>query len=62
LPGSKALRKALAASIAFDDAAVVFEHGAYRLANEVVIVDDDDRSCARSARGFMRVMRGQGIF
>ena len=57
--GIKGFEKGLAACIGLDDAAVVFEHRAYRLANEVVVVDDDDRGSARSARAFMSVMRRQ---
>ena len=50
LVGMKGVKKRLAACIGVDDAAVVFEHGAHRLANEAVIVGDDDRSSARSGR------------
>ncbi len=48
--GIKGLQKGLAACIVIDNAAIVFEHGAYRLAKLVVIVDDDDPVCARIAR------------
>ena len=55
--GMKGLEKRLAARIGFDDAAIVFQHGAYRLTNQVVIVDDDDPGSARSAQGFSSVAR-----
>ena len=48
--GMKAVKKRLAAWIGVDDAAIVFEHCAYRLANLVVIIDDDDPGSARSAQ------------
>ena len=55
--GIKGVKKRLAARIGFDDAAIVFEHGSYRLTNLVVIIDDDDPGSARSAQGFSRVTR-----
>ena len=58
LAGIKSLEKGLAACIGLDDAAVVFEHGAYRLPNQIVVIDDDDGGFARSAHGLMSVMRG----
>ena len=48
--GMKALEKRLAAWMGFDDPAIVFEHCAYRLTNQVVIVDDDDPGSARNAQ------------
>ena len=40
-----------------NDAAIVLEHGPYRLTNLVVIVDDNDSGSARSFQGFNRVTR-----
>lgn len=45
----KRVKKRLAAFVGVDGAAIVFEHGAYRFANLVVIIDDDDPRLARSA-------------
>ena len=60
LVGMKGVKKRLAACIGVDDAAVVFEHGAYRLTSLVVIIDDDDPGSARSAQGVRRVKRRYG--
>jgi hypothetical protein len=55
--GIKGVKKRLTARIGFDDAAIVLEHGSYRPANLVVIIDDNDSGSARSAQGFNRVTR-----
>ena len=55
--GIKGVKKRLTAGIGFDDAAIVLEYGSYRLANLVVIVDDNDSGSARSVQGFNRVTR-----
>ena len=47
--GMKRVKKRFAAFVGVDDATIVFEHGAYRFANLVVIIDDDDPRFARSA-------------
>src|SRR5208337_4549579 len=60
LVGMKGVKKRLAACMGVDDAAVVFEHGAYRLTNLVVIIDDDDPGSARSAQGVRPVKRRCG--
>src|SRR5580698_7890241 len=48
--GMKRVKKRLATCVGVDGAAIVFEHGAYRFANLLVIVDDDDPRFARSAQ------------
>ena len=57
----KALEKRFAASIGFDDAAIVFQHGAYRLTNQLVIIDDDNGGSARSAQHRGSVARRYGL-
>src|ERR1700729_1910809 len=47
--GMKRVKKRLADFVGGDGAAIVFERGAYRFANLVVIIDDDDPRLARSA-------------
>ena len=59
--GMKALEKRLAAWIGFHDAAIVFEHCAYRLTNQVVIVDDDDFGSARNARRGMSLAKRRDV-
>ncbi len=41
-PGIESFEKRLAIRIGFDHTAVILQHGAYRLPNEVFIIDDDD--------------------
>ena len=48
--GIKGVKKRLAACIALDDAAIILEHGSYRLTNLVVIIDDDDPGSAEALR------------
>ena len=57
MAGSKGVEKRLAARIGFDDAAVVFQHRADRLANVIVVVDDEDLGAVGSDRDFNRVNR-----
>ena len=57
MAGTKGFEKRLAARISFDDAAVVFQHLAYRLANVIVVVDDEYLGAVGSDRGFNRVNR-----
>jgi hypothetical protein len=57
MAGTKGFEKRLAARIGFDDAAVVFQHRADRLANVIVVVDDEDLGAVGSDRSFNRVNR-----
>ena len=57
MAGTKGGEKRLAARIGLDDAAVVFQHGADRLANAIVVVDDEDLGAVGSDRSFNRVNR-----
>ncbi len=54
---SKGFEKRLTARIGFDDAAVVFQHRADRLANVIVVVDEENLGAVGSSRGFIRVNR-----
>ena len=55
MAGTKGFEKRLAARISFDDATVVFQNRADRLANVIVIVDDEDLGAVGSDRDFNRV-------
>ena len=55
--GIKGVKKRLAARIGFDDAAIILEHGSYRLTDLVVIIDDNDSGFARSVQGVSSVTR-----
>ena len=55
--GIKGVKKRLTAGIGFDDAAIVLEHGSYRLTNLVVIIDDNDSGSVGSAQGFNKMTR-----
>jgi len=52
---SKGFKKGLAARIGFNDATVVFQHRADRLANVIVVVDDEDLGAIGNRRSFDRV-------
>ena len=56
--GAKGLEKRFAARIGFDDAAVVLQDDAQRLANLVVVIDDEDLGESVIAWFFSRASRG----
>ena len=57
MTGTKRFEKRLATRIGFDDAAVVFQNRADRLANVIVVVDDEDLGAVGSDRDVNRVTR-----